>query len=134
MLSELYGHHVDVIHVHGRVLVVAGRGDGLDIPLEHRAAHAVDDVRRLMGHLLRAIFEPGFFGSAPVHVALLVGGVVALVSGIVGTFTVMRGQSYAGHALGDISATGGSGVLPHRDQPAVGLRGHAAWWRPGSWT
>ena len=37
MLSELYGHHVDVIHVHGRILVVAGRGDGLDIPLEHPA-------------------------------------------------------------------------------------------------
>ena len=34
VLSELYGHHVDVIHVHDRVLVVAGRGDGLDIPLE----------------------------------------------------------------------------------------------------
>ena len=34
VLSKLYGHHVDVIHVHGRVLVVAGRGDGLDIPLE----------------------------------------------------------------------------------------------------
>jgi zinc/manganese transport system ATP-binding protein len=26
VLSELYGHHVDVIHVHGRVLVVAGPG------------------------------------------------------------------------------------------------------------
>jgi zinc/manganese transport system ATP-binding protein len=26
-LSQLYGHHVDVIHVHDRVLVVAGRGD-----------------------------------------------------------------------------------------------------------
>jgi len=34
VLSKLYGHHVDVIHVHDRVLVVAGRGDGLDIPLE----------------------------------------------------------------------------------------------------
>jgi zinc/manganese transport system ATP-binding protein len=40
VLSELYGHHVDVIHVHGRVLVVAGRGDGLDIPLEPAAAPA----------------------------------------------------------------------------------------------
>jgi zinc/manganese transport system ATP-binding protein len=40
VLSELYGHHVDVIHVHGRVLVVAGRGDGLDIPLEHTGSHA----------------------------------------------------------------------------------------------
>jgi zinc/manganese transport system ATP-binding protein len=34
VLSTLYGHHVDVIRVHGRVLVVAGRGDGLDIPPE----------------------------------------------------------------------------------------------------
>ena len=40
MLSELYGHHVDVIHVHGRVLVVAGRGDGLGIPLEPAAPAA----------------------------------------------------------------------------------------------
>lgn len=31
-LSELYGHHVDVIEVHGRVLVVAGRSD-----VEHHA-------------------------------------------------------------------------------------------------
>jgi len=56
-----------------------------------------------------AVFAPGFFTSAPVHVALLAGGLVAVVSGIVGTFTVMRGQSYAGHALADISVTGGSG-------------------------
>ena len=40
VLSGLYGHHVDVIHVHGRVLVVAGRGDGLDIPLEPAAPAA----------------------------------------------------------------------------------------------
>ena len=40
VLSKLYGHHVDVIHVHDRVLVVAGRGDGLDIPLEPAAPAA----------------------------------------------------------------------------------------------
>jgi zinc/manganese transport system ATP-binding protein len=34
VLSELYGSHVDVIRLHGRVLVVAGRGDGLDLPAE----------------------------------------------------------------------------------------------------
>ena len=28
VLSRLYGHHVDVLHVHGRVLVVAGPADG----------------------------------------------------------------------------------------------------------
>jgi zinc/manganese transport system ATP-binding protein len=26
VLSELYGHHVDVLRVHGRVIVVAGTG------------------------------------------------------------------------------------------------------------
>jgi zinc/manganese transport system ATP-binding protein len=28
VLSELYGHHVDVLRVHGRILVVAGHGSG----------------------------------------------------------------------------------------------------------
>jgi len=31
VLSELYGHHVDVLHVHGRVLVVGHAGDGFEI-------------------------------------------------------------------------------------------------------
>jgi zinc/manganese transport system ATP-binding protein len=34
VLSALYGHHVDVIRVHGRILVIAGTGDGLDLPVE----------------------------------------------------------------------------------------------------
>ena len=76
-----------------------------------------------MGDLLRAIVEPGFFGSAPVHVALLIGGVAAVVSGIVGTFTVMRGQSYAGHALGDISVTGGSASVLIGISPLWGFAG-----------
>jgi zinc/manganese transport system ATP-binding protein len=28
VLSRLYGHHVDVLYVHGRVLVVAGAAEG----------------------------------------------------------------------------------------------------------
>jgi zinc/manganese transport system ATP-binding protein len=31
VLSELYGHHVDVLDVHGRVLIVAGAGDESDL-------------------------------------------------------------------------------------------------------
>jgi zinc/manganese transport system permease protein len=76
-----------------------------------------------MGRVFRAIIEPGFFTSAPVHVALLAGGVVALVSGIVGTFTVMRGQSYAGHALGDLSATGGAASFLAGISPLWGFTG-----------
>ncbi|MGO9488661.1 MAG: metal ABC transporter ATP-binding protein [Solirubrobacteraceae bacterium] len=31
VLSALYGHHVDVLHVHGRVLIVAGAGEDTDL-------------------------------------------------------------------------------------------------------
>jgi zinc/manganese transport system permease protein len=61
--------------------------------------------------LLHYIFEPGFFASGPVHVALGVGAVVAITSAVVGVFTVTRGQSFAGHSLADISTTGGSGAF-----------------------
>jgi zinc/manganese transport system ATP-binding protein len=47
VLSKLYGQHVDVIHVHGRILVVAGRGEGPAEPVgvdgAHCAVHAVPD-------------------------------------------------------------------------------------------
>lgn len=57
------------------------------------------------------IFGPGFFQSSPVLVAIVLGLVVAVVSGVVGVFTVTRGLSFAGHALGDLGATGGSGAF-----------------------
>jgi zinc/manganese transport system permease protein len=57
------------------------------------------------------IFEPGFFTSGPVHVALGVGTVIAITSAVVGVFTVIRGQSFAGHSLADIATTGGSGAF-----------------------
>jgi zinc/manganese transport system permease protein len=56
-----------------------------------------------------AVFAPGFFSSSTVHTALVVGAIVAVVSGVVGVFTVLRGQSFAGHAFSDLGTTGGSG-------------------------
>jgi zinc/manganese transport system permease protein len=64
-----------------------------------------------MHQLFTAVFEPGFFASPQVHTAATIGAVVAVVSAVTGVFTVMRGQSFAGHALGDVSAAGGSGAL-----------------------
>jgi len=64
-----------------------------------------------MGTVLNAVFQPGFFASAPVHAALLTGAVVAVVSGAVGVFTVLRSQSFAGHALADLGTLGGSGAF-----------------------
>jgi zinc/manganese transport system permease protein len=64
-----------------------------------------------------AIVEPGFFQSSSVQLALAVGALAAIVTGSVGVFTVIRGQAFAGEALGDIGASGGSsaylaGVAP----------------------
>lgn len=50
----------------------------------------------------------GFFVTESVQTALLVGGFVAAVAAVVGVFTVVRGQSFAGHALADLGAVGGS--------------------------
>jgi zinc/manganese transport system permease protein len=64
-----------------------------------------------VGAALASVIEPGFFASEDVRVAVVVGAVVAIVSGTVGMFTVMRGQSFAGEALGDIGTTGGSAAF-----------------------
>jgi zinc/manganese transport system permease protein len=61
--------------------------------------------------VLSPVFEAGFFASGPVQVALTVGGIVAVVSAVVGVFTVVRGQSFAGHALADIGTAGGSAAF-----------------------
>ncbi len=76
-----------------------------------------------MPHVFHLIFEPGFLASAPVRSALVAGGVVAVVSGIVGSFAVLRGQSYAGHALADISVTGGSASFLAGISPLWGFAG-----------
>ncbi len=59
---------------------------------------------------LSPIFAPGFFESEAVRIALAVGALVAVVTGVVGVFTVIRGQSFAGEAFGDLGTTGGSGA------------------------
>ena len=61
-----------------------------------------------MAHLLHALIEPGFFTSSPVRLAVAIGGPVAIVAAVVGVFTVIRGQAFAGEALGDIGASGGA--------------------------
>jgi zinc/manganese transport system permease protein len=70
---------------------------------------------------VRWIFEPGFFSSHAVHVACAVGSIVAVVSGVVGVFTVMRGQSFAGHSLADVATAGGSGAFLVGISPLFGF-------------
>ncbi len=70
----------------------------------------------------------GFFASAVVQNALLIGGAAAALSGVIGVFTVLRGQSFAGHALADISSSGGAlavllGISPMAGFFGLGLLG-----------
>jgi zinc/manganese transport system permease protein len=76
-----------------------------------------------MATLFSILFEPGFFTSEPVRTAALIGGAATIVSGVVGVFTVMRGQSFAGHSLADVSSAGGSAAFLFGINPLLGFLG-----------
>jgi zinc/manganese transport system permease protein len=72
---------------------------------------------------VHVIFEPGLFTSGPVRTAAVIGAVTAVVSAVVGVFTVIRSQSFAGHALTDVATTGGSGAFYLGISPLAGFIG-----------
>lgn len=69
------------------------------------------------------IFEPGLLANSSVRTALFIGLIVAVVSSCVGIFTVMRAQSFAGHALTDVAAAGGAGAFYAGFAPLLGFVG-----------
>jgi zinc/manganese transport system permease protein len=74
-----------------------------------------------MTSLLSILVAPGFFTSEPVRTAAAIGGAAAIVSGVVGVFTVIRGQSFAGHSLADISSAGGAASFLFGTNPLLGF-------------
>jgi zinc/manganese transport system permease protein len=60
-------------------------------------------------------------GQHFVHTALLAGAVVAVVAGAIGLFVVMRGMSFAVHAVSELGFTGAAGALVLGLDPVVGL-------------
>ena len=72
---------------------------------------------------MHLLFEPGFFSSGPVRTAAAIGTVTAVCSAVVGIYTVVRSQSFAGHALTDLATTGGSGAFYFGFSPLVGFIG-----------
>ena len=93
---------------------------------------------RRVSRVLAPLFEPGFFASGPVHVRARRRRIVRVVAGVVGVFTVIRGQSFAGQALADIGTTGGSGAFlvgvnplwASSSAPSLAAGGHGADRRP----
>ena len=76
-----------------------------------------------MTSLISILFEPGLFTSEPVRTAAVIGGAAAIVSAVVGVFTVIRGQSFAGHALADVSSAGGAASFLLGINPLLGFLG-----------
>ncbi len=74
-------------------------------------------------HVLALLFAPGLFDSGPVHTACVIGAAAAIVSGVVGVFTVIRGQSFAGHSLADVSSAGGAAAFLLGINPLLGFIG-----------
>jgi zinc/manganese transport system permease protein len=76
-----------------------------------------------VGPAASILIGSGFFHSQPVRTALVLGAVVAVVSGCVGVFTVLRGQAFAGEALSDMGTLGGSGAYLVGVSPLWGYLG-----------
>ena len=76
-----------------------------------------------LGRLPSSTRGPGGM-SVPFHLARHhVPIVVAVVSGVVGYFLVLRGQTFAGHALGHIGFAGATGAVLIGVAPIWGLVG-----------
>lgn len=58
-----------------------------------------------------------------VHTALLAGAVVAIVCGAIGVVVVMRGLSFAVHAISELGFTGATGALVLGLSPVAGMFG-----------
>lgn len=56
------------------------------------------------------LIPTGFFLDPEVMSALVIGTAVAAVGAVTGVFVILRGQSFAGHALGDVGSTGAAGA------------------------
>jgi len=78
-----------------------------------------------MNSPLGILLAPGLLANGPVLTAAIVGGGAAVVSAVVGVFTVMRGQSFAAHALADVSSAGGAASFLLGVSPLWGFMGMA---------
>lgn len=62
-----------------------------------------------------------FFASPNVQAALVASAIVAALSAAIGYFVVLRGLSFAGHAVTDVGLTGGAGAMLAGLDPLFGL-------------
>lgn len=71
--------------------------------------------------LINRLIQPDMFQQPFMVHALLVGTIVAVLAGLVGCFVVLRGVSFAAHALGQIGFAGAAGAVLIGVDPLWGL-------------
>lgn len=59
-----------------------------------------------MKEILKILFAPGFFQSTEIRNALILGTIVAAVSGVIGIFVIIRSQTFVAHAIADFGGVG----------------------------
>jgi zinc/manganese transport system permease protein len=78
----------------------------------------MDTARTITRTATTRMFEYDFMRTA-----FMASGIVALLSGAVGFFLVLRGQTFAGHALAHVGFTGATGAVLLGLSPLAGLVG-----------
>ena len=68
-----------------------------------------------------ALLDPAMFAEPYMQNALITGGIVAVLAGLVGFFVVLRGVSFAAHSLAQIGFAGAAGAVLIGVDPLVGL-------------
>jgi zinc/manganese transport system ATP-binding protein len=102
VLSRLYGSEIDVVRLKGRIFVMSG---GHDVERdEHRPIGPC--TRTISKEHVRAMLDYDFMRNA-----FEVATVVAIVSGLVGYFLVLRGQAFAAHALSHVGFTSATAAV-----------------------
>jgi zinc/manganese transport system permease protein len=71
--------------------------------------------------VLAHVIDPAMFAQQYMQNALLTGTIVALLSGLVGVFVVLRGVSFAAHSLAQMGFAGAAGVVLVGADPLWGL-------------
>ena len=115
VLSRLYGTEIQVVRADGHIFVMS-RGRDVE-----RSDHLHDHgtATAITSHItITDMFAYEFMNNA-----FAAAGIVAVVSGIVGYFLVMRGQTFAGHALSHIGFAGATGAGLIGLAPLWGLLG-----------
>ena len=105
VLSQLYGTDINVLRADGHIFVMS-RGHDVE-HADHLHDHGMGTT---MAHDHGSTSTTDMFQYEFMDNAFEAAGIVAVVSGLVGFFLVMRGQTFAGHALSHIGFAGATGA------------------------